>query len=128
MGYFSEWNERGQLAHRDPSYHGFEEQLIWRREELLARYDDLVRARAPHAGDDRLTDEDYRYAPVQYFKTISDVQTAIEITDDALEDLFSLDEIDNDSHGTANKEKDEDGPSMVEIVYLPSWFESFAAA
>ena len=27
-----------------------------------------------------------------------------------------------------NKEKDEDDPSMVEIVYLPSWFESFAAA
>lgn len=131
MGYFSKWNEQEQHAYRDQSYHGSEEQLIWRQEELMARYNDLVRAGAPRTGDDLFTTDDYRYAPARYFKTISGIQKAIEIAEERWEDLFppaeSKNNPDNDSNNSDNEENEDDS-SVIEIVYLPSWFESFAAA
>ena len=64
MGYFSELDITRKEEYVDRSYHGFEEQLLWRYEALRDRYSELLDADAPRIGDDHFSDDDYRYAPI----------------------------------------------------------------
>ena len=53
MGYFSELDLTNRENYIDRSYHGFEEQLLWRYEDLKERYSSLSREGAPINGDDQ---------------------------------------------------------------------------
>lgn len=127
MGYFSEIDvgERARLA--DSHYHGFEEQLLWRYESLKDRYRELAEGGAPYTGDDLFTAKEYRYDPIEYFKTLKDVFNAMTV---AKEDLKrkcgivlpeELEDEEEDGDG-------EDGDLLMAIVLLPSWFQTAAAA
>ena len=128
MGYFSEKMEL-QGKYSDQSYHGFEEQLRWRYEDLRDRRRELLDVDAPVCGDDYFTTDDYRYAPIQCFKTIRDVWRAMEI---AKEDLAKKCDIIVREDGTIeNKDNEEEDPNQItvfEIVLLPTWIQTDVAA
>ena len=71
MGYFSELDLINRENYTDRSYHGFEEQLLWRYEDLKERYSLLSREGAPMHGDDYFSKNDYRYAPIECFNSRS---------------------------------------------------------
>ena len=129
MGYFSELDVTRKEEYVDRSYHGFEEQLLWRYEDLRDRYFTLLDSDAPCVGDDYFSADDYRYAPVEYFKTLEDVYRAMEI---AREDLETKCDITVREDGSiAKKDDDEEDPNqiaMFEIVLLPTWFQTAVAA
>ena len=129
MGYFSEKQIDIQEKYTDQSYHGFEGQLLWRDEDLKDRYLELLDIDAPASGDDYFTTDDYRYAPIHYFKTICDVWRAMEIVK---EDLATKCDIIVCEDGTIeNKDNEEEDPNQItvyEIVLLPTWFQTAVAA
>jgi hypothetical protein len=129
MGYFSEIQIELQDKYSDQSYHGFEEQLRWRYEDLKDRYLELLDMDAPVCGDDYFTADDYRYAPIQCFETIRDVWRAMEI---AKEDLAEkCDIIVCEDSTIENKDNEEEDPNQItvfEIVLLPTWFQTAVAA
>ena len=79
MGYFSELDLTNRENYIDRSYHGFDEQLLWRYEDLKERYSRFLREGAPINGDDYFSKNDYRYSPINCFNTLSDVYRAMEI-------------------------------------------------
>ena len=129
MGYFSEKQIETQEKYLDRSYHGFDEQLLWRYEDLKDRYLELLDIDAPASGDDYFTTDDYRYAPIHYFKTTRDVWRAMEI---AKEDLAAKCDIIVCEDGTIeNKDNEKEDPNQItvfEIVLLPTWFQTAVAA
>ena len=129
MGYFSKKQIETQEKYLDRSYHGFDEQLLWRYEDLKDRYLELLDIDAPASGDDYFTTDDYRYAPIHCFKTICDVWRAMEI---AKEDLATKCDIIVCEDGTIeNKDNEEEDPNQItvyEIVLLPTWFQTAVAA
>ena len=129
MGYFSENQIESQNKYLDRSYHGFEDQLLWRYEDLKDRCLELLDIDAPASGDDYFTTDDYRYAPINYFKTICDVWRAMEIVK---EDLATKCDIIVCEDGTVkNKDNEEEDPNQItvyEIVLLPTWFQTAVAA
>ena len=129
MGYFSENQIELQDKYSDQSYHGFEEQLRWRYEDLRDRHRELLDVDAPVCGDNYFSKDDYRYTPVDYFTTLSDVYRAMEI---AREDLETKCDITVREDGSiAKKDDDEEDPNqiaMFEIVLLPTWFQTAVAA
>ena len=129
MGYFSENQIELQDKYSDRSYHGFEDQLLWRYEDLKDRYLELLDIDAPASSDDYFTTDDYRYAPIHCFKTIRDVWRAMEI---AKEDLATKCDIIVRENGTIeNKDNEEEDPNQItvfEIVLLPTWFQTAVAA
>ena len=129
MGYFSEKQIELQDNYSDQSYHGFEDQLLWRYEDLKDRYLELLDIDAPASGDDYFSTDDYRYAPIHCFKTIRDVWRATEI---AKEDLAAKCNIivheDDSIENKDNDDEDLDQITMIEIVFLPTWFQTAAAA
>ena len=128
MGYFSENQIELQDNDSDQSYHGFEDQLLWRYEDLKDRYLELLDIDAPASGDDYFTTDDYRYAPIHCFKTIRDVWRAMEI---AKEDLAAkCDIIVCEDVAIENKDNEEDPNqiTMFEIVLLPTWFQTAVTA
>ena len=129
MGYFSENQIELQNKYSDQSYHGFEEQLRWRYEDLKDRYCELLDVDAPACGDDYFTTDDYRYAPVQCFETIYDIWRAMEIAKEDLEEKCNI--IVREDGNIAKKDDDEEDPNqntMFEIVLLPTWFQTAVAA
>ena len=129
MGYFSENQIELQDKYSDQSYHGFEEQLLWRYEDLKEKYVELLDMDAPISGDDYFTTDDYRYAPVQCFKTICDVWRAMEIAKEDLEEKCDI--IVREDGSIAKKDDDEEDPNQItifEIVLLPTWFQTAVAA
>ena len=129
MGYFSELDLIAKEEYADRSYHGFEEQLLWRYEDLRDRHRELLDVDVPVCGDDYFTTDDYRYAPIQCFETIRDVWRAMEI---AKEDLAEKCDIIVREDGTIeNKDNEEEDPNQItvfEIVLLPTWFQTAVAA
>lgn len=129
MGYLSKLNTTMNEEYADQSYHGFEEQLLWRYEDLKNRCSELLDSNAPCTDDCHFSIVDYRYAPVEYFKTIADVYYATEI---AKEDLWSKCKITvKDDGSIENAEEDEEDPDQItifEIVLLPTWFQTAVAA
>ena len=129
MGYFSENQIESQNKYLGRSYRGFDDQLLWRYENLKYRYIELLDMDAPISGDDYFTENDYRYAPIHYFKTICDVWRAMEIVK---EDLATKCDIIVCEDGTIeNKDNEEEDPNQItvyEIVLLPTWFQTAVAA
>jgi hypothetical protein len=124
MGYFSELDLTKKEEYEDRSYHGFEEQLLWRYEDLRDRYLELLEADAPCVGDDYYSKDDYRYAPVEYFATISDVGRALEVAKEDLENKCGI--VVRDDGSIEEKEDEEQDPDQItvfEIVLLPTWFK-----
>jgi hypothetical protein len=129
MGYFSELDSINRENYTDRSYHGFEEQLLWRYEDLKERYSLLSREGAPINGDDYFSKNDYRYAPLECFNTLSDVCRAIEIAKEDLEEKCDM--IIDDDGNVVECTEEEDDPnqiSLFEVVLLPTWFQTAVAA
>ena len=129
MGYFSELDLINRENYTDRSYHGFEEQLLWRYEDLKERYSLLSREGAPMHGDDYFSKNDYRYAPIECFNTLSDVYRAMEIAKEDLEEKCDI-IIDDDGNVVecAEEEDDPNQLSLFEVVLLPTWFQTAVAA
>ena len=129
MGYFSELDLINRENYTDRSYHGFEEQLLWRYEDLKERYSLLSREGAPMHGDDYFSKNDYRYAPLECFNTLSDVYRAMEIAKEDLEEKCDM-IIDDDGNVVECTEKEDDPNqlSLFEVVLLPTWFQTAVAA
>ena len=129
MGYFSELDLTNRENYTDRSYHGFEEQLLWRYEDLKERYSLLSREGAPMHGDDYFSKNDYRYAPIECFNTLSDVYRAMEIAKEDLEEKCDI-IIDDDGNVVecAEEEDDPNQLSLFEVVLLPTWFQTAVAA
>ena len=129
MGYFSELDLINRENYTDRSYHGFEEQLLWRYEDLKERYSLLSREGAPMHGDDYFSKNDYRYAPIECFNTLSDVYRAMEIAKEDLEEKCDI-IIDDDGNVVecAEEEDDPNQLSLFEVVLLPTWFQTSVAA
>ena len=129
MGYFSELDLINRENYTDGSYHGFEEQLLWRYEDLKERYSLLSREGAPMHGDDYFSKNDYRYAPIECFNTLSDVYRAMEIAKEDLEEKCDM--IIDDEGNVVECTEEEDDPnqlSLFEVVLLPTWFQTAVAA
>ena len=129
MGYFSENQIELQDKYSDQSYHGFEEQLRWRYEDLKNRYCELLDVDAPVCGDDYFSKDDYRYAPIEYFTTLADVYHAMEIAKEDLEEKCNI--IVREDGIIENKDNEEEDPDQItvfEIVLLPTWFQTAVAA
>ena len=129
MGYFSELDLTRKTEYVDRSYHGFEEQLLWRYEDLKNRYQALLNSDAPKSGDDYFSKDDYRYVPIEYFVTLADVYRAMEIAKEELETKCDITVREDGS--IAKKDDDEEDPNqitMFEIVLLPTWFQTAVAA
>ena len=129
MGYFSELDLINRENYTDRSYHGFEEQLLWRYEDLKERYSLLSREGAPMHGDDYFSKNDYRYAPIECFNTLSDVYRAMEIAKENLEEKCDM--IIDDEGNVVECAEEEDDPnqlSLFEVVLLPTWFQTAVAA
>ena len=129
MEYFSELDLINRENYTDRSYHGFEEQLLWRYEDLKERYSLLSREGAPINGDDYFSKNDYRYTPIECFNTLSDVYRAMEIAKKDLE--AKCDMIIDDDGNVVECTEEEDDPnqiSLFEVVLLPTWFQTAVAA
>ena len=129
MGYFSGLDLIAKEEYSDQSYHGFEDQLLWRYEDLKDRYLELLDIDASASGDDCFTTDDYRYAPIQYFKTIRDVWRAMEI---AKEDLkikcgITVREDDYDNFEEEEEASYTDQITVLDIVLLPIWLNNAVA-
>ena len=129
MGYFSELDLINRENYTDRSYHGFEKELLWRYEDLKERYSLLSRECAPMHGDDYFSKNDYRYAPIECFNTLSDVYRAMEIAKEDLEEKCDI-IIDDDGNVVecAEEEDDPNQLSLFEVVLLPTWFQTAVAA
>ena len=129
MGYFSELDLNNKENYIDRSYHGFEEQLLWRYEDLKERYSLLSREGAPINGDDYFSKNDYKYAPIECFNTLSDVCRAMEIAKEDLEEKCDM--IIDDDGNVVECTEEEDDPnqiSLFEVVLIPTWFQTAVAA
>jgi hypothetical protein len=129
MGYFSDLDLRNKETDIDSSYCGFEEQLLWRYEDLKERYSLLSREGAPINGDDYFSKNDYRYSPIDCFNTLSDVYRAMEIVKEDLEEKCGI-VIDDEANPkeAIDEEKDENQISLFEVLLLPSWLQTAVAA
>ena len=126
---FSELDLINRENYTDRSYHGFEEELLWRYEDLKERYSLLSRDGAPMHGDDYFTKNDYRYAPIECFNTLSDVYRAMEIAKEDLKEKCDM--IIDDDGNVVECTEGEDDPnqiSLLEVVLLPAWFRTVVAA
>lgn len=128
MGYFSELDLIAKEEYADRSYHGFEEQLLWRYEDLKDRYRELLDSGAPTSGDDYFSKDDYRYAPIDYFTTLSDVYRAMEIAREDLETKCDITVREDGNIESKDEEEDPNQITMFEIVFLPTWFQPAVAA
>ena len=129
MSYFSELDLEMKEDYTDRSYRGFEEQLLRRYKDLNERYSHLSHKGAPIDGDDYFSKNDYRYAPLKCFSTLSDVYRAIEVAKEDLEIKCNV-IIDNDGNVVECTEEEDDPNqiSLFEVVLLPTWFQTAVAA
>ena len=127
MGYFSELDLENRENYREESYHSFDEQFAWRYEELRDCYEELLRNNAPTIGEDRYSKEEYLYADVKCFETLSDVYHAMETVKEALG--ISKDSVLCDvSDSSLTEDENPDQISFFEVLLLPSWLDSSVAA
>ena len=129
MGYCSALDLKNKENYIDRSYHGFEEGLRWRYEDLKERYSLLSQSGAAIYGDDCFSKREYLYASAECFNTLSDVHRAIEITRTELEEKCDM-IIDDDGNVVECTEEENDPKqlSLFEVVLLPTWFGTAVAA
>ena len=128
MEYFSELNITKKEEYADRTYHGFEEQLLWRYEDLKDRYSEIQESELPCSIDVCFSDDDYRYAPVKCFKSTKEVYRAMEITKEDLLKRCGIIVRDDENIENEEDEEDPDQMTVFEIVLLPTWFQTAAAA
>lgn len=128
MGYFLGLDLIAKEEYSDQSYHGFEEQLLWRYEDLKNRYQALLNSDVPTSGDDYFCKDDYRYAPVEYFTTLADVYHAMEIAKEDLEEKCNIIVCEDGCIEIKDEEEDPNQITVFEIVLLPTWFQTAVAA
>ena len=129
MGYFSELDLVRKEEYVDRSYHGFEEQLLWRYEDLLQKCKEFSKSNIPITGDDYFSKDDYRYTPIEYFTTLRDVWRALEVAKEDLESKCGIVVRDDGSIENAGDDaEDPDQINIFEIVLLPTWFQTAVAA
>lgn len=100
MGYFSRLFSEDFV---DRSYPLADIQIAWRYEELTERYQTLLDEGAPWHGEDAFGYDDYRYAPVECFVTLSDVSRAIEIAKVVLDNGIELIEASDEERDTLDQ-------------------------
>lgn len=128
MGYFSELDLENKEKIGDNSYHDYQEQLLWRYEDLRERYSQLSGAGAPMYGDDCFDKNGYRYSPAECFGTLSDVCRAMEIAREELEEKCGV-VIDDEGSVIDRAKKEHNGQiSIFEIVLFPSGLLASVAA
>ena len=116
MGYYSELDFLNKESYEDQSYPSFDTQLMWRYEDLMDRYHELLEADAPLTGDDYYSKDDYRYAPIEYFQTITHVWRALEIVKEDLETKCNI--IVNEDGSFEKKGEEESDPNQITIYEL----------
>ena len=120
MGYFSQKNLKIQDEYKDLSYPDAKDQLLWRYKGLKDRYLELFDTNTPYSGDIHFTADDYRYAPIQYFRTPWEIHCAIEIVKDDLEAKYNI--VVNDDGSIETLDEDTPDPNqitMFEIIWMP---------
>ena len=129
MGYFPKLAIGKECEHKDRSYPGFEQQLLWRYEDLCERYFELLDIDAPCFGEARFSVNDYRYCPINAFTSVQDVYRAMEIAKDDLEEKCGITvDLPTEERLNEEEERDDDQVTLLEIVLLPSWFQTAMAA
>ena len=129
MGYFSELDLKTKEEYVDRSYHGFEEQLLWRYEDLLEKCKEFGSSNLPVTGDDYFSKDDYRYAPIECFTTLKDILRALEIAKEDLENKCGIVVRDDGNiENVGDDDEDSDQINIFEIVLLPTWFQTAVAA
>ena len=128
MGYFSELDLKNKEEYIDRSYSGFEKNLLWRYEDLKNRYRELLNVGAPITDEVYFSKNDYRYAPVECFTTLSHVLRAMDIAKEDLEIKCDIIMSEDGSVERTDKEEDPNQLTMFEIVLLPTWFQIALAA
>ena len=79
MGYYFKLGKKYIDFGDDRSYPSPEEQLLWRLDELTYKKEELIEKGASYRGPNRLTEDDVRFFLPEYFKSVSDVERAIEL-------------------------------------------------
>ena len=115
MGYFSELDFLNKENYEDKSYPSFDAQLMWRYEDLMDRYHELLELDAPATNDDYFSADDYRYAPAGCFHTLTHVWQALEI---AKEDLETKCDITANENGSFERKSEEAEPNQMTIYAL----------
>ena len=91
MGYYSNLSIDADPYIHDASITPPEQQLLWRLDDLRDLLHELTLSGRPCGGGCSLSESDLRYAPPGFLRTVSDVETAIEL---AIADLKNKYEID----------------------------------
>ena len=128
MGYFSELDLINRENYIDRSYHGFEEGLLWRYEDLKERYSLLSREGAPMHGDDYFSKNDYKYAPVDCYTTASDLCRALETARTDLEQVCGITVESEEDLQDSTEEECPNQISLFEIVVFPPLMISASVA
>ena len=128
MGYFSELDIEHTESRTDNSYHGHEEQLLLRYEDLKERYSLLSREGAPMHGDDYFSKNDYKYAPIECFNTLSDVCRALETARTDLEQGCGITVESEEDLQDSTEEECPNQISVFEIVVFPPLMISASVA
>ena len=125
MGYFS--NKHIDLQSDDTVDDRLADHLLWRYEDLKERYFTLLEKNAPCFEDIRFTIDDYRYAPIESFHSLRDVYRALKIVKEDLKIKYGITPED-DMLTDENAEEENEQMTICEIVLLPTWFQTAAAA
>ena len=127
MGYFSDLNLEVREGSKMDTRSSFEDQMLYRYEDLKDRYLDMQSGAYSYAGDNLYCREDYLYSPIECFDTLYDVARAMEIVREELEKrgcAVSLDDKFEDER--VNCERDPDQLTIFEMIFIPT--EVYAAA
>ena len=127
MGYFSELDLKNRESYQCRGSIGFDEQLVWRYEELLERYLLLSHSGAPMRGDDFFSKDDYLYAPAECFEAMPDVFCAMEAVRERLEECDIFLDFDGNVISSAETERDPNQISIFEVVFIPPLIRATAA-
>ena len=128
MGYFSELDIEHTESRTDNSYHGYGEQLLWRYEDLKERYSLLSREGAPMHRDDYFGKNDYKYAPIECFNTLSDICRALETARTDLEQVCGITVESEENLQDSTEEECPNQISLFEIVVFPPMMFSASVA
>ena len=97
MGYYSSLAIDVGLSSYDASYTPPEQQLLWRLDDLYDRLNELPFIKRRDFEGAIFSLHDYRYAPVKCFETYLDVQAAIQIAIDDLNNKYGIIVLDDTS-------------------------------
>lgn len=90
MGYFSKIAINRNTYFHDDSWTTHKQQLLWRREDLQDRLEELKLRRAPYISSGCLTKDDLRYALPSCFGTVYDAEKALELAVSELKEKYGI--------------------------------------